>query len=285
MDQNALETLLKNVTGVEEALTTIRGSLIERGLDPNDKDILYDIAVSLREMIAAAAGTSPEAKAKVVLYYDVAVSLLKEAARGDHAEAQYELGLVFYNSASFENTDYLEAANYFKRAIKNKCKYDAFHMYCKLQGKIKREQSSLYSSSANESPKVQKLRSSARMVLIFQESAMKERGLTDITQHLKFNKDLYDELKVAINNLKTNNTGGCFVATAVYGSYEAEEVRVLRQFRDLVLLRHKLTAWTVWFYYKVGPKLASVVSRSPRLRLNTKRILDRVVSLVDKYMK
>ena len=54
--------------------------------------------------------------------------------------------------------------------------------------------------------------------------------------------------------------GGCFVATAAYGSYGHPEVVALRRFRDEVLVEHAAGRAFVRWYLRVGPKLARRVS-------------------------
>lgn len=58
----------------------------------------------------------------------------------------------------------------------------------------------------------------------------------------------------------------CFIATAAYGTETAEEINVLREFRDAVLLPSKLGAVFVSIYYEVSPPLAEVISRYEFLR-------------------
>ncbi len=50
--------------------------------------------------------------------------------------------------------------------------------------------------------------------------------------------------------------GGCFIATAVYGSYEAPFVIILRQFRDQYLLTNEPGRWFVGQYYQYSPPAA-----------------------------
>jgi len=52
------------------------------------------------------------------------------------------------------------------------------------------------------------------------------------------------------------NSGGCFIATAAYGTPMAEEVRYLRALRDEVLLTSDLGRGVVDLYYRVSPALA-----------------------------
>jgi len=59
---------------------------------------------------------------------------------------------------------------------------------------------------------------------------------------------------------------GCFIATAAYGSDTAEELNILRQFRDEVLLPNSLGAEFVSFYYKVSPPVADFISQHDVLR-------------------
>jgi len=60
--------------------------------------------------------------------------------------------------------------------------------------------------------------------------------------------------------------GGCFIATAVYGTPLAPEVMALRQFRDGVLERHALGRALVRLYYSVSPPAAGLVSRHGLLK-------------------
>ncbi|MEO5347609.1 MAG: hypothetical protein H7834_14720 [Magnetococcus sp. YQC-9] len=50
--------------------------------------------------------------------------------------------------------------------------------------------------------------------------------------------------------------GGCFIATAAYGSYEAPYVKLLREFRDRYLLTNAAGTWFVEQYYSWSPAAA-----------------------------
>jgi len=58
----------------------------------------------------------------------------------------------------------------------------------------------------------------------------------------------------------------CFIATAVYGTDTAEEINILREFRDVVLLPSSLGAEFVSLYYEISPPIAEVISRHDLLR-------------------
>ncbi len=60
--------------------------------------------------------------------------------------------------------------------------------------------------------------------------------------------------------------GGCFIATAAYGSRLSSEVRVLSDFRDRYLMGSTLGRKFVAAYYRLSPPLAGFIERHPVLR-------------------
>lgn len=52
---------------------------------------------------------------------------------------------------------------------------------------------------------------------------------------------------------------GCYIATTVYGSYNAPEVLVLRRFRDETLQKTALGRWFIRTYYRWSPSVAKKV--------------------------
>jgi len=72
----------------------------------------------------------------------------------------------------------------------------------------------------------------------------------------------------------------CFVATAAYGTPLAAEIGVLRRFRDRHLVNNAVGRSLVDAYYKVGPKLASVIREREDLRAASRALLAPVVALV-----
>lgn len=53
---------------------------------------------------------------------------------------------------------------------------------------------------------------------------------------------------------KTNSGGNCYVATAVYGSYDCPEVWVLRRFRDDALAKRRVGRAFISVYYLISPR-------------------------------
>jgi hypothetical protein len=64
----------------------------------------------------------------------------------------------------------------------------------------------------------------------------------------------------------TPGGGFCFIATAAYGTDTAEELDILREFRDAVLLSNSLGAEFVSLYYKTSPPIADFISQQEILR-------------------
>jgi len=58
----------------------------------------------------------------------------------------------------------------------------------------------------------------------------------------------------------------CFIATAAYGTPIAEEIEILREFRDEYLLTNPLGRALVDLYYKVSPPIAKFITEHPALK-------------------
>ena len=74
--------------------------------------------------------------------------------------------------------------------------------------------------------------------------------------------------------------GGCFIATAAYGSYLHPHVRLLRNFRDTWLLGNGPGRVFVALYYRLSPPVADVINRYEPLKLLTRVALTPLVLAV-----
>ena len=107
-------------------------------------------------------------------------------------------------------------------------------------------------------------------------------GNTNLS-YLEWNNEMNDlvpiESEKAANTTPTEaSKGGCYVATAVYGSYDCPQVWTLRRFRDDTLA----TSWSgrvfIRTYYALSPTLVKWFGNSPWFRRFWKGKLDRMVS-------
>jgi hypothetical protein len=77
-------------------------------------------------------------------------------------------------------------------------------------------------------------------------------------------------------------TGGCFIATAAYGTPTAEQIDVLREFRDIVLLESIAGSQFVALYYQLSPPVADFIAGNEILRTLVRELLiDPIVWVVE----
>ncbi|MFA5434181.1 MAG: CFI-box-CTERM domain-containing protein [Candidatus Paceibacterota bacterium] len=84
---------------------------------------------------------------------------------------------------------------------------------------------------------------------------------------------------------KSTSNSGCFIATAVYGSPYANEVILLKEFRDNWLLNFKLGKLFVAFYYWISPPIANQIAKSNSLKAITKSALVIPLIKIATYLK
>lgn len=73
------------------------------------------------------------------------------------------------------------------------------------------------------------------------------------------------------------SSGGCYIATAVYGSYDSPPVMTLRRYRDETLERSVLGRAFVRGYYLISPPLARHFAVDSPLSRATRFLLDGIV--------
>jgi len=76
----------------------------------------------------------------------------------------------------------------------------------------------------------------------------------------------------------SSNSGCCYVATCVYGSYDCPEVWTLRRFRDNSLNSSWFGKRFIQIYYAIGPKIVKLLGNKKWFNLIGKSVLDRFVT-------
>lgn len=98
--------------------------------------------------------------------------------------------------------------------------------------------------------------------------------------------ELVDNLNRSINNspptYKEKTGKACYVATAVYGSYDCPPVWTLRRFRDNVLENTFLGRLFISAYYFVSPKVIKVFGNTKWFNAFFKKLLDKFVDRLNK---
>ncbi len=79
---------------------------------------------------------------------------------------------------------------------------------------------------------------------------------------------------------KTGEVDACFVATAAYGSVMANDVGMLRHFRDAILRNSALGELAVESYYTFGPSVAGLIGESELLRTTARDALAPIIRYV-----
>lgn len=99
-----------------------------------------------------------------------------------------------------------------------------------------------------------------------------------------FKKDLHfelmvgKELKKMYPNANVFKTGGCYVATAVYGSYDCPQVWTFRRYRDYTLVETWYGRTFIKTYYAVSPTLVKWFGHTEWFKKMWQGKLDRMVA-------
>jgi hypothetical protein len=100
-------------------------------------------------------------------------------------------------------------------------------------------------------------------------------GGEDVVRTFMLFGDPAMEMKVqpggsTVSSAGSGSGGGCFIATAAYGSYAEGHVMALRALRDQYLLPHSLGRSLVHLYYQYSPLLAKFIHQRGHLRSITR---------------
>lgn len=92
-------------------------------------------------------------------------------------------------------------------------------------------------------------------------------------------KELYDKYQGGASSTTRNSAqGGCYIATAVYGSYDCPQVWTLRRYRDNTLAETWYGRLFIKLYYKTSPSLVKWFGKKEWFTKTFRRKLDRKVS-------
>lgn len=76
---------------------------------------------------------------------------------------------------------------------------------------------------------------------------------------------------------KLKKTGGCYIATSVYGNYDCPEVWILRRYRDFILCKKWYGRVFIHCYYAVSPALVKVFGNTELFQNFFRKKLDKLI--------
>lgn len=79
-----------------------------------------------------------------------------------------------------------------------------------------------------------------------------------------------------------SSSGGCYVATCVYGSYDCPEVWTLRRFRDQYLSANVFGRFFIKTYYAISPMVVKCFGKTKIFQVFWKKRLDKMVAKLQK---
>lgn len=88
----------------------------------------------------------------------------------------------------------------------------------------------------------------------------------------------YRDLGYAPDRARRNAKSGCYIATAVYGSYDCPEVWTLRRYRDNTLAKTAKGRLFIKMYYAISPQIVKIFGDTKWFKHIWKDTLDKMVS-------
>lgn len=124
-------------------------------------------------------------------------------------------------------------------------------------------------------------RSDAEYTVIVTEWVVKR--CKEIWSHDSWCRDEADALEEYLDRVKkgrelSSGNGGCYVATAVYGSYDCPQVWTLRRYRDYTLAETWYGRAFIRTYYAISPTLVKWFGHTAWFKKIWKGKLDRMVA-------
>jgi DNA-directed RNA polymerase subunit RPC12/RpoP len=96
-----------------------------------------------------------------------------------------------------------------------------------------------------------------------------KESILEIEEKIKVIDPNYQPIKAV-----TPAAGSCYIATMVYGDYDAPQVKILRNFRDTVLRGSIFGRVFIKIYYFISPKLIAIFGKQKWFGAFWKKILD-----------
>ncbi|RNI27293.1 hypothetical protein EFA69_14185 [Rufibacter immobilis] len=130
--------------------------------------------------------------------------------------------------------------------------------------------SGFHSDSTNVQKMKSELAEATRLMSIISNLDLTPRARQTINQNL----NQLNEAEKRVNK----KSGGCYIATCVYGNYNSKEVMVLRSFRDNVLSTKTGGKHLIRLYYQFSPILVKYLGTTTSFRKLARFFLDKFIN-------
>ena len=108
-------------------------------------------------------------------------------------------------------------------------------------------------------------------------NSVRSAFLIELQQIQELHKDESFIQELINQNSSKVASGACYIATAIYGSYDCPQVWTLRRYRDVRLASSLFGRCFIHIYYTISPILVQCLGKNDFIINNWKRILDRIV--------
>ena len=109
----------------------------------------------------------------------------------------------------------------------------------------------------------------------------KQYRIDEIMEWHQSLKELNPDYVIPTRPSASTSSGGCYIATAVYGSYDCPEVWTLRRFRDYTLAETAFGRAFIKVYYATSPTLVRWFGKSALFNKMWRTPLDKLVATLN----
>jgi len=245
---------------------------------------------------------------------DVVMHWLRKSAERGHAKAQHDLANACAERKMIEeafaweqkaaNQGHPEAqiylAVYYREGIGTAINYDKYFYWCTKaaesgntdgkhalavcyiagQGTTPDFDKAAHwlKQAANEGHANAKARLGAFYIEGYGVSENKNKGISLLREAVRLGDESAKEMLAELGVPESPKSGGCYIATCVYGSYDCPEVWTLRRFRDGTMARSWFGRVFIHIYYAMSPLIVNVFGGNKMFCRLCKPVLDGFVT-------
>lgn len=207
----------------------------------------------------------------------LAEKYLKLAADNGYVLAMRVLGSEYDNDGAFR-TDIAASMRYYKMAIE--ADEDQYALFFLARHYLNQNDGSMAASYLRRAANGSNADIAAKSMEVLDEIERVDRENAKRQAARESNARWSEVSNSSPSSLSTQQekSGGCYIATAVYGSYDCPEVWTLRRFRDKTLSKSIIGQVFIRTYYAVSPTIVRMFGNKPSFNAFWKRVLNYMVS-------